>query len=643
MLLPRGKRRLRQKIRSNAIWIIIKDNVRVESHLVEGICFFVVCYGATLIVGSGENFRSAASAFLQKFLTEHSELNCFQGTRYYTAMDHQLAAVVREEMAKTGTLMVNPSADYRFNKAYPAADDPEVVEAIQETVAEFGLQNQFDLGLRSDHLTDPDLIAAGYLVNFSAESCKPYCEDLAMEYYMYLQSMAAEYGRECTPWEAEVCAPDPVEIAMIPVSSTSTGNFSAHVGNKKENGVDVACAIVEALQSDGPPAFSPTSPSPKMEAIKVGKKGRVIQVTDPAIDKASDACFSSHRMPRGLEFGSAIGVPFNKSFGERLVARITRTCGEDYMIDNGLHESDKKAWESTTKPNTALVYIMTLLTLARPLAGWLKVAARVLADYYFPLFAAQGEYYGGKAGVVSSGNKFTASGNTSRHRMFIISFTAFVESHGGFTGLDSCECPQCEYGRLHGFELGKPVSEFDLSVLNDAVLMGDDFLAVWTASSLKYDEYCDTYHGTVTKTEKLPWDQAEFCKRRLQRKKTKTGYYYSTTRDLSTIIYKFHGPRAIQRASKSASCKSIAIDCNDRGVHAFCEALYMKLTKFGKDSNEDMELATSWKGTREMREFPSWQLVQALHMPNPRDLYLSAMNHNSILQTGQPARLTKCT
>nr|QFR59056.1 MAG: putative RNA dependent RNA polymerase [Xiangtouao virus] len=641
MLLPRGKRRLRQKIKHHPIWVIIKDRIKVESYVSLPSYIFIVTYASSLTVASGVDFTAAANDFISKFLDTYSDLNVFQGTRFYTAMDHSLAARVREVMDSKGSLMVNPHANYKFNKAHPASDDQEVVSTIQETVAEFGYEEEYDKGLRSDHLDDPDLVAAGYLVNFSEESDKPYCEDMEMEYFVYLQSMAAEYGREGTPWEAEVCAPDPVKIAMIPVSSTSTGNFSEVVGNKKENGVHVACSIVAALQSDQPPAFSPTAPSPKLEAIKKGKKGRVIQVTDPAIDKASDACFSSYRMPRGLEFGTAIGVPFNKTFGERLVARLTRTCGEDYLVKHGLHESDKKAWESTTKPNSAIIYICTLLCLARSLVGWMPVAARVLADYYFPLFAAQGNYYGGRPGVVSSGNKFTAAGNTFRHRTFIISFTAFVETHEGRAGSEACSCTQCTYALAHGFELDREVSEFELGVLNDAVLMGDDFLAVWTDASPIYDEYCDIFHGTVTKTDRKPWDEGEFCKRRLMRTETKSGYFYSTTRKLGTVIYKFHGPRAIQRASKAASCKSIAVDCNDKEVYDFCEALYGKLTAFGKDTNEDMELAESWKGTREMREFPSWQLVQALHMPNARDLYLSAMDHESILQTGQPSKLAK--
>jgi len=434
-------------------------------------------------------------------------------------------------------------------------------------------------------------------------------------------------------------------VSKVAVQPSSTGYFCEEACNKKQNSVDVAvdlCMQADThITSPESVAFAPAMALRKLEVIKNHstpkegqeleyKKGRVIQSVDPAIAKASDCIFSSYRMNTGLAGGEIIGEPFNGSFGTNFVERITGGNDEDFL-ENGFHESDAQGWEGSTKEDTAFIFCMALILTAASFSSWGGVPAACLAHYYMPLIALGGKYVGARKGIVCSGSPFTAKGNTARHRLMIWKFLVFAEYHGNFAGRPDCDCKMCRYGAARGFPLGQYIPEVDMNALRRAVLMGDDFAAVWTSTSALFDKFRDIYSGTTTKTERKNWDEGEICKRRL----IKVNGAYSTRKAAEKVVMKLKGPRGHQVTNKMAAAVTHACDANDEVVYRLMKDIYDGLAEHNSVVGVEDELASSYKGARQMKAFPSMSLIRSMHLPSVRGVYKYELDRLSILKTGR--------
>jgi len=645
--IGRGKKRVRSILRRTELWILIKGYSFLVYKTNLG---FIINSNLrnTLYVAEGTTLHETVNNLLVHFFQDYHAYSTFQGTRVMTSAKSLYTPPMIAAYKRYGQVIINNGADYQLPVMVPVEDDEEVKSFVEETVEKHGLTHLYDKGIRTDELDptkDPDhaeRIARGYLINVAEDCDKDYYQDDDLDFVLLMNLLDMQHGEEGM-WENEVVEPDVVEVAKVAVQPSSTGYFCEDSCNKKQNSVDVAIDL--SLQSEEPPesvAFAPAMSLRKVEVIKDHsepteedgeieyKKGRVIQSVDPAIAKASDCIFSSYRMKTGLAGGEIIGEPFNGSFGANFVERITGGDDEKF-IEDGFHESDVKGWEGSTKEDTAFIFCFALILAAANFSAWGGVPAACLAHYYMPLIALGGPYVGARVGIVCSGSPFTAKGNTVRHRLMIWKFIAFVEYHGGFAGLPGCKCDMCAYAAAHGFELGRYIPESCLMALRRAVLMGDDFAAVWTFVSRIFDEFRDKFSGTTTKTEHKAWDEGEICKRRL----IKVNGAYSTRKVASKVVMKLKGPRGHQATNKMAAAVTHACDANDETVYGLMKDIYEGINeKYSAVGVED-ELADSYKGTRQMKAFPSFPLVRSMHQPSPRQIHRYELDRLTILRTGR--------
>jgi len=342
-----------------------------------------------------------------------------------------------------------------------------------------------------------------------------------------------------------------------------------------------------------------------------------------------------------VEGGSAIKVPTHGGFGTRLFRHLTRPISrglkvaEAEALRRGLHESDKKSWEATTKPETSYAYCICAICGVEDLSEAGAVAANVLAHYHHPFFSITGEQVCSKPGVTASGSKPTAHGNTCRHGFMLSIFKWYVLSHDNHMGKKGCECKDCAVLKDHP-DFGKELGLLELRLLLQAVLMGDDFICVWNDASSFYDYFCDQVFGTVTESQREEFvgeNAGAFLKRRMK----KVGGFWTTYVHEDQAVPKLAGPRGFHPETKMAQCINIAMNANNKKVYDICHDIYVKLEEtFGRTNVVDEELKDGFKGIHDCDGFPSWSMVQARHLPIPEHLVMANVNYHSVMATNLP-------
>jgi len=643
--LTKCRRRLRNALRFENSWLLIKSRITLVFTVVhhQRIVLGVEIFGG-FYVTHGSTFNKSAIGFLEEFYKDYTRYAMFQGTKISSTNDAAIVARMLHMADKQGALSTIHGANFKLSTLSKVCDDEEVKRLVEETVDEMGYRDVYDTYIRTDEIQDPKLHADGLLVHFSEEGNKPYCLDSDDVIDMILDSWLHE---EPFTSETFVSSMDPVELAKIKVENTSAGNFSASPVKKPMCAIETAGVVAMQAQT-GLARTAPSKPAQKLEVIKKlnakgePKKVRAIQVDSADNALAAEAILGSYvRLSRGLEGGSAIGVPTNKGFGMRLFRQVTRPLGDDLSAvalearRRGAHESDMSAWEATTKPETAMAYCILVLTVAS-LAKAGAVAANLLANYYHPFFSISGDQVCSKPGKVSSGSKPTASGNTKRHRFMIQTFKMYVRRHTNRMGIAGCVCAKCKLMCTHP-DFGKRLPALELALLLCAVLMGDDFFCLWNGASAFYDRFCDLVFGTVHKTERLELEQGAFLKRRLKN----VGGWWTTWVPTEIAIPKFRGPGAMNADNKMCACINVAVNSNNKEVYDFCFALYKKLEKqFGRSAAVDEALMDDYKGTYECDGFPTWEMCSTKHLPTPWDLMMIAANHASVMATNLPVGVT---
>jgi hypothetical protein len=595
----------------------------------------------------GQTFSQAAFKFLENFFLDYSNYSLFQGTKIMANNDAAIIAQMVSLADAKGALSINKNANYKLSTLTQVVDDPKVKQIIEETIDEMGHRDIYDLYHRTDEVKDAALHAEGLLIHFSEEGNKPYCLDSDDVLDMILDAWAHEVPFDGC--ESAVSSMDPITLAKIQVGNTSAGNFSAVPVKKKLCAIEVAGVVAHQAQI-GRAKTAPSKPAQKLEVIKKvsstgkPKKVRAIQVDSADNALAAEAILGTFvRQSRGVEGGSAIGVPTNRGFATRVVRHLSRPLSgrmrvaEDLAVERGLHESDMTAWEATAKPETAMAYVILAISALGSLAMSGAVAANLFATYYHPFFSISGEQVCSRPGVVSSGSKPTADGNTKRHRFMLLTFKLYVKRHGMRLGIKGCKCVKCELMRDVP-DFGKHLAYVELALLLQAILMGDDFLCVWNDASAFYDRFCDKIFGTVHKTERKGFGEGAFLKRRLRKT---AGGWWTTYVPEQDVIPKFKGPGMITADNKMCSCINAAVNSNNRVVYDFAKALYTKLDKtYGRTMAVDEALLREYKGTYECVGFPSWSMCEANHLPTPWDLMAAKANQDSVMATNLPSRDT---
>lgn len=627
-------------MRRTNLWLLIKGYSFTVYRSRKGFIISTVLRRNRYIT-KGVTLSEAVNQLLFNFFRDFHTYSTFQGTKLGAAMDHFTPTLV-QAFEEHGMVIENYGADYKLPSMLPAVDDVAVQDIVEDAIDSVGMSDFYDLGVRTDHLSmskHVDRIAKGYLINVGEGCDKDYHKDDIADFVLFMNIVDMTHG-DGDMWENEVIPPDPVDVARVAVQASSTGYFCDDNCNKKQNSVNVSADLcVQAQGNENSVAFAPAMSIRKLEVIKdysvkegvkQYKKGRVIQSVDPALAKATDCIFSSYRLNTGMAGGEIIGESFNGTFGTNLVHRLT---GGDHqnLFDNGLHESDASGWEATTKENTAFIALMLALVTAADLSAWGGVAAACMAHYYMPLIALGGHFVGARRGIVCSGSPFTAKYNTLRHRLMVQRFILFSELHNNTVGAVDCLCSFCTHAVAKGFELGHVVTELAADNLRRSVLMGDDFIAIWSDTSPVFDLFRDVFCGTITKTEHKAWDEGEICKRRLF---IDCGAF-STRKHPSRVIYKLKGPRGFNATNRMAGAIAHACDSNDDTVYKVMRAVYEALREEYSSNDVDLELSKGFKGTRQMRDFPSRDLVRIMHQPTPRDITKYEIDLQCILKTGR--------
>jgi hypothetical protein len=536
-------------------------------------------------------------------------------------------------------------ANYKIGHVLPVPDDTVVKDIVEETIDEYGMTDKYNRYIRTDHITEPDRHARGLLVHFSEQGNNPYTLDTRDVVRMICDSWAHSLPHTT---KCHVSSMNPVNLAKLKVENTSTGNFSKDPRKKKECAIEVS-GIVSSMAQTGLAKCGPNKPNIKLEVIVdyddegKPKKARATQSDDAVNALAAEACFGTFiRLSPGVEGGSAIKVPTHGGYGMRLFRHLTRPISnslkiaEEEALKRGLHESDKKSWEATTKPETSYAYAICAISAVADLSEAGAVAANVLAHYHHPFFSITGDQACSKPGVTASGSKPTAHGNTMRHGFMLALFKWYVLSHDRRLGKHGCDCKDCVVLSDHE-DFGKKIDDLELQLLLQAVLMGDDFICVWNDASCFYDYYCDRVFGTVTKSGREEFGEGAFLKRRMK----KVRGFWSTYVHEDQAIPKLAGPRGFQAESKMAQCINIAVNANNRKVYDICKTIYMKIEdKFGRSLAVDEELKEGFKGINDCDGFPSWNLVEARHLPLPEELAMSNLNHHSVMATNLPFQMT---
>jgi len=652
-VLTRCKRRLRNSLRNEPTWQLIKSYVtRVKTEIaVDKTSYLQVQFKGKWYFYQGKSFNSAARFFIEAVIKTNLYYSTFQGTKIMNTNQGHIVAKMFKTAEANGVLTQNPDAHYKLSTLNPVADDKVVKNLIEETVDEHGFREIYDDYVRTDEITDVDLHVEGLMVHFSPEGNKPCYLDEDDICDMVLDSWVHEAPIEGC--EYHVSSFDPISLAMLKVESSSTGNFTEDPQKKQTCAVETA-GIVAIQAQTGLAKTAPYKSAEKLEVIKKWKnkndpqkrrrkKVRTIQV-DPADNAlAAEAITGSAiRASNQLEGGSAIGVPTNGGYGMRLFRQLTRPLGDDLdkaeeeAIRRGLHESDMVAFEATQKPATSLAYILFLISVLGSLAEAGAVAANFFANYHMPHFSITDEAMYHKEGGVASGTKLTAHGNTFRHRLMIVVFKLYVMRHDMFLGKADCSCQKCELMKDHP-DYGREMNMLEIKLLACAVKMGDDFLALWTLCSEFYDAFCDNVCGTVHTTERLGLFEGSFLKRRFKKVK---GFWTTYVRE-EDAIPKFKGPGMITAENKMAACINAAANCNNKAVYDFAKDLYSKIEqKFGRTKAVDDALVEAWKGMPDCVGFPSWEVCEARHLPLPSDLMLTQANFESVMATNLPCSIT---
>jgi len=598
-------------------------------------------------------FRRAAFSFLEEFFLDYSRYALFQGTKMPPGSQTAIASQMIEIAESYLALDTNKGAKYSLTTLAPCTDDPRVEELTVGTVKEHGFADIYDTYERSDKVKEADRHAKGFLVHFSEDGQKPdfvsVKDQIITLFDMWLHETPLENCR------GQVADMDVMSLAKIRVGDTSAGNFSVEPVKKKTISIEVAGVVARQAQT-GRVKTAPAKPSQKQEAFPAldskgdPKKVRAIQSDDAALSLAGEACVGSWlRCNPGIEGGSAIGVSTNGAYGMRLFRQLTRPldlrheAAVEEAERRGLHVSDIKGFEAVMKMYSAVVYVVTCITAVTSLAQAGAVASNFFAHYAHPFFSIVDDKMCSKEGVVCSGSKPTANGNTKRHSMLLLGFKQFIQYHGMHMGQIGCDCGKCDkLGHLADF--GKKVESVELALLMNAVLMGDDFICIWNDCSAFYDQFSDIIFGTVHKTDWKPLYEGLFLKRRFKRLVNRDGTPGWITTEVAPgeAIPKFKGPRGMEAFRKMSACISVAVNCNNRQVYDFCYDLYHKLeAEYGRTLQVDDILMEQYKGTYEFDGFPSWKFCVAQHVPlNPKDLSYCQANWQSVRDYNLPLSMT---
>jgi len=654
VVLGRAKRRLRNSLRFSQAWILISCRITKCATTVYGNkrLLLVTVFGKTYVTVN-RTFRLAALDFLTEFFFDHTNYAQFQGTKMLPGSQGAIASQMVDIAAKYKALSTNREANYKLTTLAKCYDDPAVENIVEDTIRAYGFEDIYKTFVRTDKVEETDRHARGFLVHFSDDGMKP--DYVSTEDMIILLIDCFLHETPLDGSRGQVSPMDVITLAKMKVESTSAGNFTDTPVKKKEISLLVAGTV--AMQAaTGRVRSPPAKPSQKLEAIpELDSKGelkkvRAIQSDSADLSLAGEAVLGSYlRCNTGLEGGSAIGVPTNGGYGTRLQRQITRPLGLRYEESikeaerRGLHVSDIKGFEAVMKPFSAIVYVLMCIASVTSLKEAGAVASNFFAHYAHPFFSIAGDKMCDKAGVVCSGSKPTANGNTKRHSMLLLGFKEFVKLHGMHLGRKDCGCEKC--GLLKDCtDFGKQVAPLELALLMSAVLMGDDFICLWNECSAFYDQFCDIIYGTVHKTERAGLYEGLFLRRRLKRLSNRDGSpgWLTTEVPPEQAIPKFKGPRGMEAFRKISSCVSYAINCNNRKVYDFCHTLYHNLVaEFGRTLEVDDELMTGYKGTYEFQGFPSWEFCVAQHLPlDPKHLALSQANWQSVRDFNLPSSMT---
>jgi len=652
--LTKAKRRLRNSLRKAPVWKLIYTKITrcVTTVFGKKRLLQVQIFGKNYI-SLDATFRQAALNFLGEFYLDYYRYALYQGSKMVPGNQSAIACQMIDIAEGYGALSHNQNANYTLTTLAPCVDDPRVEELVQETVDEHGFSEIYETYVRSDKVEETERHAKGFLVHFSEDGQKPdyvSTKDMIITLFdLWLHETPLEDSK------GQVADMDVMSLARIGVGDTSAGNFTAEPVKKKAISVEVAGVVARQAQT-GQAKTAPAKPSQKQEAFpNLDSKGdlkkvRAIQSDDAALSLAGEACVGSWlRCNPGLEGGSAIGVSTNGAYGMRLMRQLTRPFGLGHEASikeaerRGLHVSDIKGFEAVMKMYSAVLYVVMCITAVTSLAQAGAVASNFFAHYAHPFFSIAGDKMCSKEGVVCSGSKPTANGNTKRHSMLLLGFKQFVQSHGMRMGEKGCMCGKCDKLE-HLPDFGKKVDPLELALLMSAVLMGDDFICIWNDCSAFYDQFSDLIFGTVHKTDWKPLYEGLFLKRRFKRLVNSDGTPGWITTEVAPqeAIPKFKGPRGMEASRKMSSCISYAVNCNNRQVYDFCYDLYHKLeAEYGRALEVDDILMEQFKGTYEFDGFPSWEFCVAQHVPlNPKELSLSQANWQSVRDFNLPLSMT---
>jgi len=293
----------------------------------------------------------------------------------------------------------------------------------------------------------------------------------------------------------------------------------------------------------------------------------------------------------------------------------------DLFKTRSLDESDKKSWEATRKYALSLTCVLYYLVKIKDISLWGAAGAAYLVHHLYPIIGWSGDQcIRLKPGQLTSGTLLTARSNTDYHKALIKCFFQFVSSHDSVIGARGC-CAKCDVlGKEYHF------TPEDAREILSAIVMGDDFISLHNVLSEAFANFCDNYCGTVTIGDERAWDEAEFLKRKLTEIEG-----YPSSRRTKHVIGKLKGPHSITASSKIASVISAAVDCNDIEVYNDMRAIYTVLTSgMGPTVEVDHHLKNSYKGLSAITDFPSFECIQANHVPRPLDVVKMERNRKKL-------------
>jgi len=391
----------------------------------------------------------------------------------------------------------------------------------------------------------------------------------------------------------------PESLMKVPATKSSSGlvPVDPEDGARKGNKEEMKTGSVLSFDHTG---LLPCMCAFKPEVIKKGKKVRSIclesEVTYLKSKKLFGKIVAVHTpVPVGATAGLSrvdggyIKVLMNMFADHKRYHPESKW--EDFLNTlekEGLSEDDKKSWEFTLKPWSAIVSILLLLSITPDTTANLEHYVQIFSHLLAPVIKYAGDDCFMALGKTASGWYWTLLINIWRHIMGKQAVSAHVQDHGMRSKDPNCGCSVC---KLDIPEVA--ITEEQLACMVGGSVLGDDQLRRNVFPELNA-AILDEKLGTITKppnTEKAfgrPGEESvEFLRVRFRR----TGNLITTYRDRIRVFAKiFHGdclehPSRLHGALLSAAME---LGHDEEGNQMLQELYDMCKEEFKNPGHEDL-------------------------------------------------------